>query len=77
MEHYERQVAQNVAVITDTFESLEKIETGRTDGQGQATSRTRNTINYRHKRKTAKGAKRKQARNGRKEQTTGTRGTTT
>ena len=26
MEHYERQVAQNVAVIADTFESLEKIE---------------------------------------------------
>jgi len=26
VEHYERQVAQNVAVIADTFESLEKIE---------------------------------------------------
>ena len=26
MEHYERQLAQNIAVIADTFESLEKIE---------------------------------------------------
>ena len=31
MEHYKRQLAQNVAVIADTFESLEKIEdSGRT-----------------------------------------------
>ena len=47
------------------------------DGQGQATSRTRTKIHYRHQRKTAKGAKRKQATNGPKKQTTGTRGTTT
>lgn len=47
------------------------------DRQGQATSRTRNTINYRHQRKAAKGAERKQASNGPKEQTTGTRDTTT
>lgn len=26
VEHYERQLAQNIAVIADTFESLEKIE---------------------------------------------------
>ena len=75
VEHYERQVAQNVAVIADTFESLEKIEDWTERDKQQVEQEIQSIIDT--KEKQLKEQKEHKLETARKKQTTGTRGTTT
>ena len=74
VEHYERQVAQNVAVITDTFESLEKIEDWTERDKQQVEQEIQSIIDT--KEKQLKEQKENKLETARKNQTTVTRGTT-